>query len=84
MEKSEDRIVYLSHEELGTKTKSKMDLYMLLSIDLDWFLPSCRRCPTRFLRQLLSGEKKVLLVTDVKIFDFLQYSELSARKLYLY
>ena len=84
MEKSEDRIVYLSPEELGTKAKSKMDLYRLLSIDLGWLLPSYRRCPTRFLRQLLSGEKKVLLVTDVKTFDVPQYSELSVRKLYPY
>ena len=84
MAQSEDSFEYLSPEELGTKAKSKMDLYRLLSIDLGWFLPSYRRCPTRYLRQLLSGEKKVLLVTDVKTFDVPQYSELSVRKLYPY
>ena len=84
MAQSEDSIEYLSPEELDTKAKSKMDLYRLSSIDLGWFLPSYRRCPTRYLSQFLSWEKKVLLETDVKTFDVPQYSELSVRKLYPY
>ena len=74
----------MSPEELRSKAKSKFDLYRLLSVDLGWFLPSYRRCPIRFLRQLLAGEKKVLLVTDVKTFDVPQYPELSVMKLYPY
>ena len=76
IENSEDRIVSLSPKEFGTKVKSKMNLERLLSINLDLFLPIYRCCPTRLLRQLLSGEKKVLLVTDVEIFDVSQYYEL--------
>ena len=84
MEQSEDSIEYLSQEELGTKAKSKMDFYRLLSIDFGWFLPSYKLCSTRYLRQLLSGEKKDLLVADVKTFDVPQYLELLLRKLYPY
>ena len=84
MEQQDDNIEYLSPEERGSKAKSKFDLYWLLIVDLGWFLLSYRRCLIRFLRQLLAGEKKVLLVTDVKTFDVPQYSELSVMKLYPY
>ena len=77
MERQDDNIEYLSPEEQGSKAKSKFDLYRLLSVDLCRFFQSYRRCPIRFLRQLLAGEKKVLLVTDVKTFDVPQYPELS-------
>ena len=62
----------------------KMYLYMLLSIDIGLFLRSYGLCPTRFPRQILLGEIKVLLVADVKTLDFSRYSNLMVRKLYPY
>ena len=82
MERQDDNIEYLLPEELRSKAKSKFNLYRLLSVDLGWFLQSYRRCPIRFLRQLLAGAERILLVMDVKTFDVPQYSKLSFMKLY--
>ena len=61
--------VYMTAEELGSIFRSKRDLHKILTIDSklkivdykleNYLLPSYKRCPLEFIRQIIADEKKV-------------------------
>ena len=59
---------FIDPRQLGSKFRSKDELYKRMTIDRKshniisntvGFLPTFKRCPIRFLKQILSGKKKV-------------------------
>ena len=53
--------VSISLMDLGSKMRSKYELYQFLTGEADLYLPSYKECCLKFITDYLEGTKKVIL-----------------------
>jgi len=70
--------------ELARVARSKRELYFLLVVEADLFLPKMETIDYWFLKQVLSGEKKALKNTEVKVKDLPKLKNIKVEDLYQY
>ena len=70
-----------SVQELSAMLRSKQDVYEKLRLHCQLLLPAQRNCSLEFLRLCLRGEKKLLPMREVRIFNFPPLKEFCASEL---
>ena len=70
--------------DVGTKCKSKSELYTVLTTEGGLYLPPKRDWTQKFLRQLMIGQKKVLHNDDVKVINVAQINGLRVPQILLF
>ena len=67
--------------DLRNFVKSKEDLYIILSIEGQYHLPPYDECTMEFLRDALSGKKRLLTNREVNYVNVPRYKEFNASNL---
>ena len=68
--------------DLRNFVKSKEDLYVILSIEGQLHLPPYDECTMDFMREALSGKKKLITNRDLAMVNVPRYKEFNAANLY--
>jgi hypothetical protein len=67
--------------DLRNYVKSKEDLYVILSIEGQYHLPPYDECTMEFMRDALSGKKRLLTNREVNYVNVPRYKEFNAGNL---
>ncbi len=76
------KVSQVMSSDLRNFVKSKEDLYVILSIEGQLHLPPFDECTMEFLRDALSGRKKLITNRDLAPVNVPRYKEFNAAKLY--
>ena len=69
-------------DDLHIMLRSKRDLFTILTLEGQFYLPTFDNCTLYFLQQCLMGKKRLLRMCEVKQVSVPRYTEFSQLKLY--
>ena len=67
--------VTLNLIEVGGKTRSKLELYKLLTVDGHLYLPPYKYCSVDFMADIIEGKRKVGIKTAALCFILIRHSK---------
>jgi hypothetical protein len=77
----EERIK-VTKSQLSGVMKSKLDIYTILTRELQFYLPPIHECPMDFISDLMLGKKKMLKTSMIRMVNVPGFRELSGKSVY--
>lgn len=69
-------------DEFGVTIKTKRDLYLVLTVEAQYFLPSQDNCSLKFLMDIMQGHKSAFLLSEIKHVCVPRLDEFNASEIY--
>jgi hypothetical protein len=62
--------------------KSKLDIYNILAKEGQLYLPPYNECPMTFIKDVMTGKKKVFSRAQIRMIDVPYFDELAGKKVF--
>ena len=77
----EERIK-VTKSQLSGVMKSKLDIYTILTRELQYYLPPMNECPMDFISDIMLSKKKMFKTADIRMVNVPGFRELSGKSVY--
>ena len=74
--------IKVTRSQLSGVMKSKLDIYTILTKELQFYLPPYSECPMDFISDLMMGRKKMLKTSSIRMVNVPGFRELSGKSVY--
>jgi hypothetical protein len=62
--------------------KSKLDIYNILAKEGQLYLPPYNECPMTFIKDIMTGKKKVFKRHEIRMIDVPYFDELAGKRIF--